>query len=197
MKQHDFHACHEYNHLSRRDFLRASSGAMLALSMPAWLPRVALAQDRPSDRDVLVAIYLRGGADGLTFCIPYTEPRYYDLRPTVAIPRPDSRDPNRAIALTDYFAFPPNFAPLLPAYQAGHLLVVHACGLGFVERSHFAAQFFMEAGRTATDSITSGWLGRHLASIPPLQPGALLRAVGTGRQIRGLRCRSPISTISA
>ncbi len=187
MSKHDCHACHEYNELSRRDFLRVSGGTLLAASAPAWLPRVTLAAEPSPQRDIAVVVYLRGGVDGLSMCIPYNEAVYYNTRPTIAIPAPDSTAPQRAIALTDYFAIPPNFAALLPAYQAGHLLFVHACGLNIVERSHFAAQLYMEAARSvASDTYTTGWLGRHLASIPPLRPDAILRAIGTGRDIRGL-----------
>jgi uncharacterized protein (DUF1501 family) len=36
----------------------------------------------------------------------------------------------------------------------------------------------MEVGKPADTSVVSGWLGRHLATVPPMKPGAALRALG-------------------
>jgi uncharacterized protein (DUF1501 family) len=177
--------CTEYRELSRRNFMAVTGGVtMAALSAPSWLPRVAVAKDhRGTQRDVMVAIYLRGASDGLTLCVPWGENAYYTNRPTLNIPRPDSADPNRATDLDGFFGLPPAMSPLLPAYQAGKLLIVHACGSTDTSRSHFDAQRLMEVG-VAGVTYTSGWLGRHLYSVAPMDPNAILRAVGisTGLQ---------------
>src|SRR5207237_7181143 len=83
MKQTPFTpGCDEYKAVSRRSFLRGSASTALALgTLPSWLPSVAYAHTHHSNRAVIVSIYLRGGADGLTLCAPYAEPRYYQLRP--------------------------------------------------------------------------------------------------------------------
>ena len=69
--------------------------------------------------------------------------RYYTGRPTIAIPRPDSTAANRAIALDNFFGFPQGMRFLMPAYQAGNLLVVHGAGLTYNTRSHFDAQHYI------------------------------------------------------
>ena len=75
--------------LSRREFVARTTATAVALSVPAWLPRVTYAQSA-SSRDVLVSIFLRGGADGMSLVAPWGErANYYALRPTIAIP-PDS-----------------------------------------------------------------------------------------------------------
>lgn len=173
--------CHEYNALSRRRFLTGTAQVtLLTATLPAWLPRVVLAQGGGSSRDILVSIYLRGGADGLSLCVPHGADEYYAARPTIAIPRPDDSGSvtTRAIDLDGYFGFPQALAPLLDAYQEGHLLVIHATGSTDPSRSHFDAQRFMEVGKPGDLSIGTGWLGRHLASIAPMREDALLRAVG-------------------
>lgn len=172
-------ACPEYNRLSRRLFLQCAGGAAIAASAPAWLPRVALARDaRLSQRDVIVSIYLRGAADGLSMVPPWGESRYYEARPTLAIPRPDSTSSNRAINLDGFFGLAPAMAPLMPAYNDGNLLFVHACGSRDPSRSHFEAQAFMETGEPGNLLVSTGWLGRHLASVSPAVAGAPLRGVG-------------------
>src|SRR5438046_2224533 len=103
--------CPEYQELSRRRFLAAAGGTAVAASAPAWLPRIALATDYCSTRDVIISIFLRGASDGLTLCVPFGEAAYYAARPTLGIPQPNASDPTAAIDLTGFFGFPPQFAP--------------------------------------------------------------------------------------
>src|SRR3712207_1326668 len=106
---HEECGCDEYNQLSRRQFVAgaASVGAVLASPIfPEWLPQVVLAESADTSKDVIVSIFLRGGADGLTLCVPFSDPGYYTARSTIAVPRPDSSAANRGVALNDNFAFP-------------------------------------------------------------------------------------------
>ncbi|HET9424327.1 MAG TPA: DUF1501 domain-containing protein [Gemmatimonadaceae bacterium] len=170
--------CAEYQQLSRRQFMSGAAAVAGAAAFPAWLPRVVLAKSYTSTRDVMVSVFQRGGADGLTLCVPFADPAYYASRPTIAIPRPDSSLATRGIALDDFFALPQGMAGLVPAYANGDLLFVHATGQLNNSRSHFDAQRYMEVGKPVDPALVTGWLGRHLASIPPLKPDAPLRALG-------------------
>src|SRR5947209_13483759 len=65
--------------------------------------------------DVLVCLFLRGGADGLHLVAPYGDAAYYTERPRIAVPRPD--DPRvpaaqRGVALDGFFALHPALTPL-------------------------------------------------------------------------------------
>jgi uncharacterized protein (DUF1501 family) len=170
--------CQEYNELSRRQFLGSAAVVSAASLFPAWLPKIVLAKSA-STRDVIVSVFMRGGADGLSLVAPYADPAYYTSRTTIAIPRPDSASTTtRGIDLDGFFMFPQAMAALVPAYTAKDLLVTHATGQTFVSRSHFDAQRYMETGKPADPNLITGWLGRHLASIPPLSPSAPLRGIG-------------------
>ena len=177
---HDACACQEYNELSRRQFIAgATMGATVFMPIfPAWLPQVTLADSQNSARDIIVSVFLRGGSDGLSMCVPFFDSNYYAGRPNIAIPRPDSTDPLRGIALDNQFAFPQAMAGLVPAFRAGHLLVVHATGSIDPSRSHFDAQRFMEVGKPRDPNVATGWLGRHLATTQPMRSDAPLRALG-------------------
>ncbi|MEM7353195.1 MAG: DUF1501 domain-containing protein [Acidobacteriota bacterium] len=180
MSAHDCKGCNEYHRLSRRSFLGLGAGFVAAAATPAWLPRVAMA-DEGGSRDVLVSLFLRGGADGLTLCVPFGEQAYYDLRPTLAIAPPDSSETTRASDLDGFFGLPPAMTPLLEAYQDGALAFVHACGLPSTNRSHFDAMHFMEVGMgDPPSSLLTGWLGRHLLTTAPTVEDGVLRAVGIG-----------------
>jgi uncharacterized protein (DUF1501 family) len=183
-EMHEGCGCEEYNALSRRRFLQTTATITAASMYPAWLPKVSLAASYASNRDVIVSIFLRGGADGLVLVAPFGDPAYYAARPTIAIPRPDSAT-NPGLNLDNFFAFAPAMAGLVPAFAANDLLIVHGAGIQTNDtRSHFDAQRFMEVGKPADATIFTGWLGRHLASIPPAKPTAPLRAIGlaTGLQ---------------
>jgi uncharacterized protein (DUF1501 family) len=173
--------CDEYLRLSRRQFMAATGAGGVAMTIPAWFPRVVFAQDYCSNRDVIVSVFLRGAADGLSLCVPYGDAPYYTARPTLAVLPPDPLHPTTtATDLDGFFGFPPAMTSLMPAYQAGHLLVVHACGSTDPSRSHFDAQRYMEVGKPADSTLFTGWLGRHLFSVAPTLPNAVLRAVGIG-----------------
>jgi uncharacterized protein (DUF1501 family) len=175
----DCTGCAEYRELSRRQFVGTAAGAAAASVFPAWLPRVVMAKSHASNRDVMVSVFQRGGADGLSICAPFGDPAYYAARPTIAIPQPDAANTaTRGIALDNFFAFPRAMAGLVPAYQAADLLVIHATGQLNNSRSHFDAQRYMEVGKPVDPGLVTGWLGRHLASTEQMKPGAPLRAIG-------------------
>ena len=139
--------CEEYNELSRRQFLGRAAGVSAAAVFPAWLPKIVMSKGFASDRDIIVSVFMRGGADGLSIVAPFADPTYYSSRPTIAIPRPDSGLATKGIALDSLFMFAPAMAGLVPAFAATDLLVVHATGQLNNSRSHFDAQRYMEVGK--------------------------------------------------
>jgi uncharacterized protein (DUF1501 family) len=129
-------------------------------------------------RKILVAVFQRGAADGLNMVVPFFEPRYYALRPSIAVPAPGSTD--GAIDLNGRFALHPALQPLKQLWDARTLAVVHAAGSPDPSRSHFDAQAYMESG-TPGVKIENGWLNRSLpTSTGPASP---MRAVAMGSQV--------------
>jgi uncharacterized protein (DUF1501 family) len=174
---------------SRRVFLKGSALAMFGVgSMPVWLSRSLYAADDSTAvrKKILVAIFQRGAVDGLNMVVPFGEPRYYALRPSIAIPKPDGT-PASAIDLDGFFGLHPALAPLKPMFDSRHLAIVDAVGSPDPSRSHFDAQDYMESGTPGFHGATDGWLNRAL----PKEPGAPspLRAVSLGdtlaRSLRG------------
>src|SRR5207248_1203227 len=128
----DCAGCREYNELSRRQFIAgvtevAAAATVFTPIFPAWLPNVVLRESEDSTRDVIVSIFLRGGADGLSLCVPFSDANYYTGRPTIAIPRPDSSASTRAIPLDNNFGFAQAMSGLVPARDHSSLAQSQSC----------------------------------------------------------------------
>ncbi|HEV8428677.1 MAG TPA: DUF1501 domain-containing protein [Pyrinomonadaceae bacterium] len=167
---------------SRRSFVRK-----LLLAPETVLP--------PAGDRTLVCIFLRGAADTLNMVIPYGDDEYYRLRPTIAIPPPANG--TTGLRLDDFYAFHPNLAPLLPAFNEGRLGIVQAVGTDNPSGSHFEAQDQMEHGESYGHTIGGGWLGRYLrtraADMTPLSAVAIGPTIP--ESLRGAPTASAIESI--
>ncbi|HUA59612.1 MAG TPA: DUF1501 domain-containing protein, partial [Verrucomicrobiae bacterium] len=146
---------------------------------PLWLRRALYAADAPSPRKkILVAIFQRGAADGLNVVVPHGEQAYYDMRPTISVPRPSKGSADAAVDLDGFFGLHPSLAPLQPLFAQGRLAIVDAVGSPDPTRSHFDAQDYMESGTPGVKATNSGWMNRAL----PREEGKVspVRAVALG-----------------
>src|SRR3954451_2418568 len=137
--EHEDCGCTEYNELSRRQFVGAAASVGVLSAFPAWLPKVVLAETYASTRDVIVSIFLRGGADGLTLCVPYGDASYGTLRTATRILPPDGTiNTAQALSNSSFFGLPPALAPLTMPYEDGKLAICHAAGwrINNPSRSH-------------------------------------------------------------
>jgi uncharacterized protein (DUF1501 family) len=136
----------------------------------------------------LVVLFQRGAADGLNIVVPFSEPNYYRLRPTIAIPQPRRGGADAAIDLDGYFGLHPSLAPLEALFRKDQLAIVHAAGSPDPTRSHFDAQDFMESGTPGVKATEDGWLNRAMEAVPE-ENASPFRAVAMGpnlpRMLRG------------
>ena len=87
--------------INRRVFIKNSGIAMLGLStLPSFLQRAVAATAMPNKKK-LVVLFQRGAADGLNIVVPFGEPNYYRIRPSIAIPAPTQGGNLAAIDLDD------------------------------------------------------------------------------------------------
>ena len=173
--------------MTRRTALKLAGTSLCGLAhAPLWLQRAAAGS---APKKTLVSIFLRGAADGLNIVVPHAEKRYYELRPTIAVPRAS------VIDLDEFFGFHPLLAPLKPLYDARQLAVVHAVGSPDPTRSHFDAQDYMESGTPGRKSTRDGWLNRALPAVERTSP---VRAVSlTGNVAKSMRGRQPALAVAS
>jgi uncharacterized protein (DUF1501 family) len=180
---------------SRRRFLQSTGLGFLALGLPpSFLVRAAQAQQVGKGK-TMVVVFMRGAVDGLNAVIPFKDPAYYSLRPSIAIAEPASGE-ERAIDLDGFYGLHPALAPLKSIYDKGHLAVVHAAGSPDNTRSHFDAQDYMEIGTPGIKNTPDGWLNRCLTEKKKSESS--FRGVSVTPQLpRILAGSSPALTLSS
>src|SRR5215217_5845000 len=152
--------------MNRRFFLKSGSIALasvgMSLSAPSFLERIVLGNPVNNRRKTLIAIFQRGAVDGLNVVVPFGESNYYELRPSIAIPKPGNDE--SAINLDGFFGLHPSMNALKPLWDSKRLAIIHAAGSPDNTRSHFDAQDYMESATPGLKSTSDGWLNRYLQS---------------------------------
>src|ERR1700689_2697051 len=98
--------------VSRRVFLKGGGVAMIGMSpIPAFLQRAVASTPMPNKKKLIV-LFQRGAADGLNIVVPFAEPNYYRIRPSIAIQQPKAGGDAAAIDLDGFFGVHPSLAPL-------------------------------------------------------------------------------------
>jgi uncharacterized protein (DUF1501 family) len=181
-------------HSTRRIFIKGGALALIgAARIPDFLTRAAFAETLTPGmkRNRLVVIFQRGAADGLNIVVPYAEPSYYQMRPTIAIQQ------NQLIDLDGFFGLHPAMADFKPLYDAGHLAIVHATGSPDMSRSHFDAQDYMESGTPGVKATVDGWLNRAVVSEGIRPTDSAFRTIAMGEQVpRTLEGTAPAVAIN-
>jgi uncharacterized protein (DUF1501 family) len=177
--------------LTRRRLI--SRGALLVASgflAPSFITETALALDRgsaplgpvaldPSKKDrILVVLQLSGGNDGINTLVPFGDPAYAKLRPTLGI------GANDVLKLSDGLGLHPSLAKLKDLYGQGKVAVMQGVGYPNPNRSHFRS---MDIWHSATPESfeRSGWLGRYVSACQCAQENAL-PAISVGDQLNGM-----------
>jgi uncharacterized protein (DUF1501 family) len=179
-------------HITRRYFLK-STGALAVYCGINPLRTLADVGLTPGDvkpvtkGKTFVAIFLRGGMDGLNFIVPFKDPAYPLLRRSIGLGAPGAD--GGVLDLDGFFGLNPRAAALAPLFKNGTAMALHAVGYDLNTRSHFEEQDTWETGVTGNTVNSDGWLNRHLITSEGHGP---VRAVSIGNVLpRILRGRAP------
>ena len=154
---------------TRRQFL--STGLVLtsaAVTVPAFINRSAFGLPMPGEfmseipgvptDHVLVVVQLGGGNDGLNSVVPFGDPNYYRVRPSIGIRENNVLKLDKAKGI----GLHPNMKGILELHDEGLCAIVQGVGYPNPNRSHFKS---MDIWHTADTSATGdGWLGRYFDS---------------------------------
>ncbi|HLX57620.1 MAG TPA: hypothetical protein VKR83_11400, partial [Ktedonobacteraceae bacterium] len=106
----------------------------------------------------LIVVQMAGGNDGLNTVVPYTDPLYIKLRPTLGISQ------SKVLTLDTRLGLHPNLSPLKKLWDDGHLAIVEGVGYPNQSLSHFQA---MDIWQTLdlTGNGSEGWLGKLVSGL--------------------------------
>lgn len=143
--------------MERREFLKAFAG-VLAWQLLPRSPAHALPKGEGGTR-TLVLVELKGGNDGLNTVVPYSDARYRELRPHIAV------EPENVLPLSEDLGFNPRLKPLMDAWNRQELAVLAGVGYPRPNRSHFRSIDIWETGSSSNEYLQTGWLTRLLSPL--------------------------------
>jgi uncharacterized protein (DUF1501 family) len=145
----------------------------IGLTAPKWLSTIARADvlrkatgGKATGNTVLIVVQLNGGNDGLNTVVPYGDPLYYKLRPTIGLTE------DKVLKLNDHMGLHPSLTGIAELYNQKKVAILQNVGYPNPNRSHFKS---MEIWQSASPEsmLRYGWIGRHFdqqATLGPLNP---------------------------
>ncbi|HEX8955265.1 MAG TPA: DUF1501 domain-containing protein, partial [Burkholderiaceae bacterium] len=165
---------------ARRDLLKKSGALTLATAAGLHSGSLLAA---PATQNRFLLVFLRGGYDANNLLVPYSSKFYYDSRPTIAIARPDAKNPQAALKLDANWALHPALREsILPLYTRGEALFIPFAGTDDTSRSHFETQDSIEAGQSSSmknRDFSSGFMNRLAQVINGARPISFTDALPT------------------
>lgn len=132
--------------MNRRDFMKLSALGALPLATGLLSGQ---AHAVPRHKRILVLVELQGGNDSLNTLIPFKDPEYYRLRPTLA--------ERNGLPITPSLAMHPAMRPLLPYWHhTKDMTWIQGLGYPRSKRSHFSSIKLMDSALNRHNN--EGWL---------------------------------------
>ena len=126
-----------------------------------WLSDARGEQAEFSPKRKFVVIQLAGGNDGFNTVVPYTDSRYYSLRPTLAFKDTELKtNDGSSTIISSQYGLHPAMAEIKDLYDEGRVAIVLGVGYPNPNLSHFSS---MDIWHTAdSNGVGSrGWLGKY------------------------------------
>jgi len=157
--------------MDKRTFIKFNFANLIALSGNSLFAKTQ-AKDIPN----LLFVFLRGGADGLSMLVPYSDKDYYEARPSISIQK------EKCNVINETFGLNPLLTSYSSWYKENKAVFIPLAGQLNNSRSHFQAQDVLEFGVNNITIFKSGFLGR------------LQEVLGNSKSISFTENLSPIMT---
>ena len=152
---------------TRRQFIKRGVGAVsVSLVMPRiWLSEARAQQAAAFDSRKFVVIQFGGGNDGLNTVIPYTNARYYSLRPVLSFNEAELKDSQgNSTIVSNELGLHPMLAEFKGLFDAGKVAIVNGVGYPNQSTSHFlGTDIWMTTNLNGGSG--DGWLGRYADQV--------------------------------
>lgn len=140
--------------MHRRQILNSLLSGLILPLVPL---KIASAAEKTGRRIVLIE--LSGANDGLNTVIPFTNDRYFDLRPKLAIQKDARFNISSSVALHSALT------DLGSVWERGDLAVIQGLGYPGANRSHFKSIALWETGGDGSGSGETGWLTEDIEGL--------------------------------
>ena len=140
--------------MHRRQILNSLLSGLILPLVPL---KIASAAAKTGRRIVLIE--LSGANDGLNTVIPFTNDRYFDLRPKLAIQKDARFNISSSVALHSALT------DLGSVWERGDLAVIQGLGYPGANRSHFKSIALWETGGDGSGSGETGWLTEDIEGL--------------------------------
>ena len=164
--------------LSRRDIVKGGGMIAVGLVAPRWLSTIAHADvirqaggGKATGDTVLVVCQLSGGNDGLNTVVPWSNKRYYELRPSLGIPEA------QVLKINNDLGFHPALTGLAELFQQKKVAVIQNVGYPQANRSHFKSMDIWQSA-SPDNKMKYGWIGRHFDQQSATGPQNPIVALG-------------------
>jgi len=149
--------------VTRRQFIKRGAGMVtVGIVLPRlWLSDARGQQVEFTPKRKLVVIQLAGGNDGLNTVVPYTDARYFSLRPTLAFKDTELKTQDGvSTIISNQFGLHPAMAEIKQLYDEGRVALVLGVGYPNPNLSHFLSMDIWHTADT-NGSGSRGWLGKY------------------------------------
>ena len=140
--------------MKKRDLFKLILGGLILPLVPIKIEAAARKLGRR-----LILIELSGANDGLNTVIPFSDDRYYGLRPKLKIGESDR------IRISDDLALHSALKDLINVFEVGNLAIIQGLGYPGANRSHFKSIALWETGGDGSGSGRTGWLTEDIEAL--------------------------------
>lgn len=150
--------------MNRRDFLKQCIAFGLSFPLAAHANQAWSKQNS----NTLIIVELQGGNDGLNTLVPFSDPRYYDLRPNIGLKQ------NEIITLNREMGLHHSLEALMPLWQNNQFQIMQGVGYHNPNLSHFRSIEIWNTASKSEEYLDQGWLSRALEKSPQAINGLVL-----------------------
>jgi len=138
--------------MNRRDFIKYCGAIGIGIALPGSL----FARKLPFSNKTIILIELQGGNDGLNTVVPFSDPLYYELRPSLGLKS------SELIKLNDHLALHASLEPLMPLWEQKQLNIMLGLGYDDPNLSHFRSIDIWNTNAASNQYLERGWLLEYL-----------------------------------
>lgn len=158
--------------MKRRDFIKSCIAMGLVFPNAQNTPFAHAHNLQPKHTKILIE--LEGGNDGLNTVIPYKDPLYKDLRPTLAL------EAGEVISLNNSLALHHSLEDLMPIWEKNQIKIVLGVGYEQPNLSHFRSIEIWNTASKSNEYLSNGWLAPNLNTLIKQQITGLVLGGSSG-----------------